>query len=57
MGSPFSVSPFLIRATVLGLSLIFPDAVAVLKVTGFFEMSACLKITTRSLEDLCYQIT
>ena len=44
--------PLRIRATVLGLSLILPDAVAVLNVMGFFEMSACLKITTRSAEEV-----
>src|SRR6266702_5161553 len=52
MGSPFSVSPFRIRPTVLRLSLILPDAVAVLNVMGFFEVSDCLKITTRSAEQV-----
>lgn len=44
-GFPFSTSPFRKRVKVLGLSFILPEAVATLYVIGFFDMSACLKVT------------
>ena len=55
--SPFSSFPSLISLTVLGLSLIFPLAIASLYTTGLDEMSTCLKRMGSHGRPVCYSFT